>query len=135
MKLLIYFILIAIIAATFIVDLHSLLAAVAKSPPRPDQQIFLTLEADLSLALGDNAIAYDALPTALNGWSQSARDILIFLRADRTAPLDALMGIMNVRRSIGYLKIALLGFESTDPNQTSPLTAAALPSMKSGSMP
>ena len=36
----------------------------------------------------------------------------VFLRADKSVPYGELMNVMNVLRSAGYLKVALVGLES-----------------------
>ncbi len=81
---------------------------------RPDKPVYLTLKADLSLAIGDNVIARDALSGALNAATKSNKDERIFLRADRSVSYGDVMGVMNDLRAAGYLKIALVGLETRD---------------------
>jgi biopolymer transport protein ExbD len=38
----------------------------------------------------------------------------VFLRADKTVPYGELMGVMNLLRAAGYLKVALVGLEGSD---------------------
>ena len=80
--------------------------------PRPDKPIFLTIKSDLSLALGDAAVSRDALQSSLDALSDHDRSMRIFLRADKTVPYGELMEAMNLLRTAGYLKIALVGLES-----------------------
>ena len=42
---------------------------------------------------------------------RATRSTLIFLRADKTVPYGELMEVMNLLRTAGYLKIALVGLE------------------------
>ena len=81
---------------------------------RPDKPVYLTLKADLSLAIGDNVIARDALSSALAAATKSNKDERIFLRADRSVSYGDVMGVMNDLRAAGYLKIALVGLETRD---------------------
>jgi biopolymer transport protein ExbD len=80
--------------------------------PRPDKPIFLTIKSDLTLALGDAAVARDALQSSLDALSDHDRSMRIFLRADKTVPYGELMEAMNLLRTAGYLKVALVGLES-----------------------
>src|ERR1700736_1017217 len=79
--------------------------------PRPPMPQFLTVKADLTLALGDEPVGRDALGGALDAATKGDRDARIFLRADKTVPYGNLMEVMNLLRGAGYLKIALVGLE------------------------
>jgi biopolymer transport protein ExbD len=83
----------------------------AQAQPRPPMPQFLTVKADLTLALGDQPIDRDALGGALDVATKSDHDTRIFLRADKTVPYGNLMEVMNLLRGAGYLKIALVGLE------------------------
>jgi biopolymer transport protein ExbD len=87
--------------------------AAAQAQPRPPMPQFLTVKADLTLALGDEPVERDALGSALNTATRSDRDARIFLRADKTVPYGNLMEVMSLLRGAGYLKIALVGLERT----------------------
>ncbi len=86
----------------------------AQRQPRPDKPVFLTVKADLSLALGDEAVTREGLAAALNAASGNDKDKRIFLRAAKTVDYGALMEVMNALRGAGYLKVALVGLESGD---------------------
>ena len=86
-------------------------ASTAEPQPRPDKPIFLTVKADLSLALGEVTIARETLGSALSGITKGDKDTRIFLRADRTVPYGEIMEVMNLMRKAGYLKVALVGLE------------------------
>ncbi|SEC84251.1 outer membrane transport energization protein ExbD [Rhizobiales bacterium GAS191] len=95
------------------VDVHvDLPTASAQPVPRPDKPVFLTLKADLSLALGDDAIGRDALGAALAARTQGDHQQRIFLRADKAASYGEVMEVMNLLRGAGYLKIGLVGLEA-----------------------
>jgi biopolymer transport protein ExbD len=86
-------------------------ASTADPQPRPDKPIFLTVKADLSLALGEITIARDTLGSALAAATKGDKDTRIFLRADRTVPYGEMMELMNLMRKAGYLKVAFVGLE------------------------
>ncbi len=85
----------------------------AQAQPRPDKPLFLTIKPDLSLSLADDPILRDALPGALERVTNGDKDTRIFLRADKVVSYGNLMEVMNLLRSAGYLKVALVGLEST----------------------
>jgi biopolymer transport protein ExbD len=84
----------------------------AERQPRPDKPLFLTVRSDLSLTLGEDAVARTALAAGLDQATSGNKDERIFLRADKTVPYGELMQVMNLLRSAGYLKVALVGLES-----------------------
>jgi biopolymer transport protein ExbD len=90
-------------------------AANAQPQPRPDQPLFLSVLPDLSLALGDRTVAREALGGMLEAAAHGDKDARIFLRADKTVPYGEVMEIMNLLRSAGFLKVALVGLEKVGP--------------------
>jgi biopolymer transport protein ExbD len=90
------------------VDLPNSTAHVQK---RPDKPIYLTLKADLDLALGDTPVPREALGAALDQASGTDRTQRVFLRADKTVPYGELMKAMDTLRDAGYLKVALVAQE------------------------
>jgi biopolymer transport protein ExbD len=78
--------------------------------PRPDKPLFLTVKADLTLALGNDALARGALALALDEATGGNKEARVFLRADRTVDYGEVMAVMNDLRA-GYLKVALVGLE------------------------
>jgi len=87
-------------------------AANAEPSPRPDKPLFLTLKSDLSVTLGNDAVARAGLATALDKATGGDKQQRVFLRADKTVPYGELMTMMNELRSAGYLHIALVGLEA-----------------------
>ncbi len=83
----------------------------AEPQPRPTEPVYLTLKADLGLALGEDDVAREALAPALDRLSEGDRDMRVFVRADESVAYGELMGVMNLLRSAGYLKVALVGLE------------------------
>ncbi|HTT48033.1 MAG TPA: TonB system transport protein ExbD [Pseudolabrys sp.] len=87
-------------------------AANAEPSPRPDKPLFLTLKSDLSVTLGNDAVARAGLAAALDEATGADRQQRVFLRADKTVPYGELMTLMNELRSAGYLHVALVGLEA-----------------------
>ncbi|MEH2473626.1 biopolymer transport protein ExbD [Nitrobacteraceae bacterium AZCC 2299] len=77
----------------------------------PDKPVFLTVKPDLSIAVGEDVIARDALSSTLNTATKSNKDERIFLRADKAVSYGDLMEVMNLLRNAGYLKVALVGLD------------------------
>lgn len=90
------------------VDLPS---ASAEPQPRPKDPIYLTLQSDLTLSLGDQPVATDALSSALAQASENDSKQRVYLRADRQVDYGELMDLMNRLRGLGYTQIALVGQE------------------------
>ena len=93
------------------VDLPS---STAEPQQRPDKPIFLSIKSDLSLAVGEDIVARDALASALAAATKGNKDERIFLRADRAVSYGDVMEVMNALRAAGYLKVALVGLENRD---------------------
>ena len=94
------------------VDLNVDLPASAIEPqPRPDKPVFVTVKPDLSVAVGEDVIARDALATTLDSATKANKNERIFLRADKAVPYGELMEVMNLLRNAGYLKVALVGLD------------------------
>lgn len=94
----------------------------ATAKARPDKPVFLTIRADLTLAVGDHAVEAGNLANALSSVIQNKLNDRIFLRADKSVTYDNLMKVMNALRDAGYLKVALVGLEdvSSQLPSTSP---------------
>jgi biopolymer transport protein ExbD len=97
----------------------------AKPQPKPDKPLFLTVKADLSLAIGNDSVSRDRFAAALDDATEQNREKRIFLRADKTVPYGELMAVMNLLRNAGYLKIALVGLEG--PGTPEPATPVPSP--------
>ncbi|HEX4408491.1 MAG TPA: TonB system transport protein ExbD [Xanthobacteraceae bacterium] len=93
------------------VDLPSSTAAPQQRPPKP---VYVTVKADGSFAIGDDPVSREGLTGALSAATSGNKDERIFVRGDRAVPYGDMMGLMNVLRDNGYLKIALVGMESRD---------------------
>jgi biopolymer transport protein ExbD len=81
---------------------------------RPDKPVYLSIKADLMLAIGDDPVAPGALGATLDAATGTNKDTRIFLRADRAVHYGDVMQVMNELRGDGYLKIALVALETRD---------------------
>ena len=86
-------------------------ASTAQPQPRPDKPVFVTVKPDLSVAVGEDVIARDALTATLDSATHGKKDDRIYLRADKAVSYGDLMEVMNLLRNAGYLKIALVGLD------------------------
>ena len=77
--------------------------------------MFLTVKPDLTLTLGEETVPRDTLSDALGRAVAGNKDQAIFLRADKTVPYGEVMEVMNLLRSAGYLKVALVALEKVAP--------------------
>lgn len=86
-------------------------ASAAQPAVKPEEPVYLTIQADLTLTLGEKQqVTQQSLPLIL---SESLPDKTkrIFLRADKTVPYGEMMQVMNVLATAGYTKVALVGLE------------------------
>ncbi len=95
-------------------------ASTATPSQKPDEPLYLTLKADLSLALGNDPVAREALAAALDRQTEANKDTRVFLRADKGVDYGEFMTVMNLLRDAGYLKIALVGLETLPQPIASP---------------
>ncbi|WP_439816019.1 TonB system transport protein ExbD [Zavarzinia sp. CC-PAN008] len=99
--------------------------ASAKPQPRPDKPIFLSVQADLGVSVGESPVDLANLKAALDAASENDAQKRIFLRADKTVDYGDLMNVMNAVRDAGYLKIALVGLENAAAAPPAPAAASA----------
>ena len=86
-------------------------SSTAQPQPRPEKPLYLTVKPDLSLALGEEPVARESLGGALERATNGDKDMRIFLRADKIVPYGDVMDVMNLLRTAGYFKVALVGLE------------------------
>lgn len=84
----------------------------AQPQKRPDDPLYLTLTENLEIRLGNDVVAREALATELERLTGPDKSQPVYLRADRSVDYGDLMELMNLLRSAGYLKVALVGQES-----------------------
>jgi biopolymer transport protein ExbD len=103
----------------------------AKPQPRPEKPLYLTVKADLSLAVGNDSVPAGQLARSIDAATEMDRQRRIFLQADKSVPYGELMRVMNLLRDAGYLKLALVGLEgvgTADPAGDQPAGQAGAPS-------
>jgi biopolymer transport protein ExbD len=86
-------------------------ASTAEPRQRPDKPLYLTVRSDLTLALGNDFVARELLQSTLSSATGGNMDTVIFLRADKAVPYGEMMEVMNLLRTAGFLKVALVGLE------------------------
>jgi biopolymer transport protein ExbD len=97
----------------------------AEPQQRPDKPLYLTVKSDLlpeqcsthaiTLALGNDPVERQFLGGTLDEAAKGDKDTRIFLRADKAVPYGEVMEVMNLLRSAGYLKVALVELEKVPP--------------------
>ncbi|WP_323041856.1 TonB system transport protein ExbD [Gemmobacter sp.] len=87
----------------------------SNAPPaeRIEDPIYITLQPDLTVSVGEDAVDRSQLGLRLLALTQGDVEKRLFLRADSTVPYGELMGVMNLLRRAGYTKVALIGLEAT----------------------
>ena len=105
-------------------------ASTAQPTPRQDKPIYVTLKADLTLAVGEEDIDWSRLGSAVDVATQLKRETRLFIRADRSVPYGEIMKLFNELRSNGYLRVAMVALDQGG-SQSGP-SPAAPPSSRSG---
>src|SRR5215469_6699257 len=83
----------------------------ANPQKKPDKPIYVTIKADLAVAIGETPIKRVDLVQTLNAAPDADKDRRIFLRADRAVPYGEMMSVLEILRDGGYSKIALVALE------------------------
>jgi biopolymer transport protein ExbD len=91
-------------------------ASTAAQAPRPEKPIFVTVQKDLSISLGDTPVARTSLQQALDRQTGGNKEERVFVRADQAVSYGEVMEAMNLLRAAGYLKIGLVGLEAVSAN-------------------
>ena len=86
-------------------------ASTAEPQQRPDKPLYLTVKSDLTLTLGNEAVNRNLLRSTLDAAAKGDTETRVFLRADKVVPYGEVMEVMNLLRTAGYLKVALVGLE------------------------
>ena len=88
-------------------------ASTAKPAPRPEKPVFLSVKADQRLFLGEEPVSVEALGPTLDARTHNNKDTTIFFQADKGVDYGDLMSVMDALRAAGYLKVGLVGLETT----------------------
>ncbi|MDQ0320181.1 biopolymer transport protein ExbD [Pararhizobium capsulatum DSM 1112] len=84
----------------------------AQPVKRDDKPVFVTLKADLTLALGNEESARDQFVANLQRVTEGNKETRILLRADKAIDYGELMSVMNMIQRAGFSKISLVGLEA-----------------------
>ena len=83
---------------------------------KPDKPTYVTIRADLAVAIDETPLKRVDLVRTLDAMPGQGRDRRIFLRADRAVPYGELMDVLERLRVGGYVKVALVANEGVpDP--------------------
>ncbi|MCG7532317.1 biopolymer transporter ExbD [Psychrobium sp. MM17-31] len=97
--------------ATVSVPVNLPTSTASKEAPKAEP-VYLTLQQDLTLTLGEKQqVSREQLTDQLLA-SDIGIERQIYLRADKSVPYGELMQVMNVLAQAGYVKIALMGLEA-----------------------
>ncbi|MBS0986066.1 TonB system transport protein ExbD [Acetobacter thailandicus] len=97
------------------VDIPVDLPSSSEAPtPRPEEPVFLTIQADHSLALGEKSITSETLSSEISAVTKGNKDQRVFLRADKAVDYGTLMSVMDKLRAAGYLKVALVNLQGQE---------------------
>jgi biopolymer transport protein ExbD len=83
----------------------------APATPREDEPVFLTINAENELFLGEIPVPPAGLASALEQATGGDAETRLYLRADSAVPYGALMAVMDDLRGAGYRKVALVALE------------------------
>ena len=96
------------------VDVRVNLPASSSAPqPRPEKPVYLSIKADNQLYIGNDVVTEDTLVDELIKQTEGKKETTIFFQADKSVNYEMLMQVMDKLRGAGYLKIGLMGLEST----------------------
>ena len=78
---------------------------------KPDKPIYVTIQSDLALAIGETPVKRGELVSTLEsqGGDKSKR---IYLRADSAVPYGEMMAVLERLRAGGYPKVALVALDA-----------------------
>lgn len=78
---------------------------------QPDKPVYVTLQQDRSLYVGEKQVMPDSLGADIDALTNHNPETKIFVRADKDVDYGTLMNLLNTLREAGYLKIGLVGLE------------------------
>ncbi len=87
----------------------------AKPAPKPDKPVFLSIQADGRMLVNEADVTAATMGQAIEKATSGNREQRVFLRADKAITYDTIMQAMNGLRAAGYLHVALVGAEGTNP--------------------
>ena len=98
------------------VDVPVDLPSNAASPaPPPLDPIYVSVQADGQLFVGEQAVALADLQALVRGVTAGRADTRLFLRGDQAVDYGTLMRVMNTLQKAGYTRISLVASEELEP--------------------
>jgi biopolymer transport protein ExbD len=101
------------------IDLPSSTATPQKKPDKPT---YVSIKADLAVAIGENMVKRVDLVRSLDAMADLNKDRMVFLRADRAVPYGDMMDVLELLNAGGY-KIKLVTLEGV-PQPAAPSPSA-----------
>ena len=83
----------------------------AAPAPKPDAPVFLSIQKDGRMLVGEAEVTSATLGRAVELATGGDREQRVFLLADKSITYETIMQAMNALRSAGYLHVALVGAE------------------------
>ena len=102
------------------IDLPSSTATPQKKPDKPT---YVSIKADLAVAIGETMVKRVDLVRTLDAAADASKDRFIFLRADRAVPYGEMMDVLEILRAGGYSKIKLVALEGVPDGAPQPPAA------------
>jgi biopolymer transport protein ExbD len=85
------------------------------APSPPTEPVVLSVQRDLQLSVDDRPVARAQLAAALSSVTHGYIGTRIYLRADESVRYGDLIGVMDLLRAAGYLKVALVSRQVPPP--------------------
>ena len=79
--------------------------------PKPDKPVYVTLQQDKSLYIGDEKALLENLKGTLDRLTSNNHEEKIFIRGDAGVEYSGIIALLNELRAAGYTKIGLVGLE------------------------
>ena len=98
----------------------------AAAAPRPQEPVFVTLQPDLTLSVGNETVSREALAGVLRAATAEDPEARLYIRADETVPYGALMELMNLLRQGGFTQVGLVGQDAVSAGPA-PVAAPVAP--------
>lgn len=100
-------------------------AASVKPQPRPEKPFYVSIKANLEVAVGEDSVTRPALVDTVERVTKGNREARLFLRADKSVPYGELITVLDLLRGAGYLKVGLVAVEATKPAALNSAPAAS----------
>jgi biopolymer transport protein ExbD len=78
---------------------------------KPDKPTYVTIKADLAVAIDETPVKRIDLVRSLDAIPGLGKDRRIFIRADRAVPYGEMMDVLEILHAGGYGKVALVALE------------------------